>query len=307
MVDSSVITYMILLLFLFSTLLQTKGTGFLFGNGWIMTAAHNFQKDDRDDDKTHSLIDQAEFSFFVGEQTFKFSGRERMAFIHHLEPGEYTDYRNKDIAMVKLGHQYEYGRNHESDFEEWEIVERKRLEKMEAYRWEFVKLELPGVQVNQSVQAVHFGGNNKEKKFVTSRVTEISDGNSGRVPLLHLHNPGSATVECPFPSGSSGCPVLTENGGEFLLVGLLFSGDADETKPNGEAEALPWSPAIYQYIDNGVRLIRDIGGYMANRGRAAGERQIQANEEAIQYRARLIQTAQENNLTVYLYNGEVLK
>ena len=271
MVDSSVITYMILLLFLFSTLLQTKGTGFQFGNGWIMTAAHNFQKDDRDDYKTHSLINQAEFSFFVGEQTFTFSGRERTAFIHHLKPGEYTDYKNKDIAMVKLGYQYEYGRNHESDYEAWEIVERKRLEEMEAYRWEFVKLELPDVQVNQSVQAVHFGGNNKKKKFVTSHVTNISDGNSGRVPLLHLRNPGSATVECPFPSGSSGCPILIKRRSEFLLVGLHFSGDEDERNPNGEAEALPWSEAIQPYTNEGVKLILDIGGYMAYKKKQGSE------------------------------------
>ena len=120
------------------------------------------------------------------------------------------------------------------------------------------------------------------------------------MPLLHLHNPGSATVECPFPSGSSGCPVLTENGGEFLLVGLLFSGDEDETNPNGEAEALPWSEAIRQYTKEGVRLISDIGGYMAYK-------KNQRNKEASECRDRLIQRARKNNLTVYLCNGEVLK
>ena len=267
-----------------------------FGSGWIMTAAHNFQDEDRDDETTHSLINQSEFSFFVGGETRTFGRHERTAFIHHLQPGEGAHPEDKDIAMVKLGLQHEYRRS-PSEYEEiWEKQEKQMLNGLEI----FAKLEFPDVQVGQSVQAVRFGGNTNDKKIVTSRVTNISDGSeSVPVPLLHLHNPGGGTVECPFPSGSSGCPILIESGGEFILVGLHFSGDADETNPNGEAEALPWSQEIHQYIHEGVGLIVDIDGYMANKKKAAtstGEPQIQANEEANQYRASLIQTAQKNNL-----------
>ena len=283
-----------------------KGTGFHYGNGWVMTAAHNFQDIGPDGEKNHSLINQSEFSFFVGGQPRTFGRHVRMAFIHHLEPGENAHSEDKDIAMVKLGLQYEYGRN-PCDYTEWEEEERQNLDGLEI----FAKQDDRNVQVGQTVHAVHFGGNNNEKKFEESSIASITGGSSvslccrichcftctRNVPLLHLHNPGGTR----FPPGSSGCPVLIESGSDFFLVGLHFSGTASK------AQALPWSQVIYQYIDNGVGLIGKAEGYLAKKRTAeslTGELQERVNESANELRDELIEAAQENQLTFYLCNGE---
>ena len=107
------------------------------------------------------------------------------------------------------------------------------------------------------MQAVHFGGDNDEKKFVRSRIegTFMSGSSSERVSFLRLHNPGSAT----FPDAASGCPVLIKSGDNFLLVGLQFSRAGDE------AQALQWNAqGIHQYIHKGTLIITDIGGYISH-------------------------------------------
>ena len=310
-----------------------KGTGFHYGGGWIMTNAHIFQDDDRDDEKTHSLINQAQFSFFAEDQTFTFCRRTRTAFVHHLKTGEYTDFHNKDIAMVKLGYQ------NPENFEAWEEEEEEKLRTMNAHSKTFTRADWssgPHELVGQSVRGVHFGGSNNDKKFVTSVIKRM-------VPMLHLEDVRSEGVST-FPSGASGSPILIRSGDKYLLVGLLFSGDEDESDANAEAgdgeetdanteagdgdesdaeagdedesdanaeaEALSWTQGIEQYINEGVDIIANIGVYMGYKKmpELTGDFVKAAMQTAKdKEKAQLIQTAKINKLTVYLNDGEVLK
>ncbi|KAJ7389953.1 hypothetical protein OS493_028003 [Desmophyllum pertusum] len=90
-------------------------------------------------------------------QKYVFPERQRMAFIHHLESGDDTDYKNKDIAMVKLGHQWEYGRDR-ADYTDWEKEEQKMLEAIDAHYSPFAKIVVPEPEIDETVYAVHFGG-----------------------------------------------------------------------------------------------------------------------------------------------------
>ena len=104
------------------------GTGFLYGNGWVISVAHNFQNDNTDREQQHSLLSRAHFTFTVNGQRFDFPRppRNRMALINHLRPGNNIDPNNMDIAMVKLGIQYEYMRS-KNDYEPWEKTEQQNL------------------------------------------------------------------------------------------------------------------------------------------------------------------------------------
>jgi hypothetical protein len=65
-----------------------KGTGFYFGSGWVMSVAHNFQNA-TDTPQLHSLLSSATFTFTVNGEQFVFANQgNRMAFIHHLQPGK---------------------------------------------------------------------------------------------------------------------------------------------------------------------------------------------------------------------------
>lgn len=78
--------------------------------------------------KVFSFLNIATFTFTVKGKTITFSppphGGQRMAFIHRLKPGDKIDERNMDIAMVKLGHQYECVR---TDYQDWEKGEQTRV------------------------------------------------------------------------------------------------------------------------------------------------------------------------------------
>jgi hypothetical protein len=69
-----------------------------------MSVAHNFQNNDTDNKHLHSLLSSAKFTFTIDKKRYVFSSAEnRMAFIHHLQPGDEVAPRNMDIALVKLG------------------------------------------------------------------------------------------------------------------------------------------------------------------------------------------------------------
>ncbi|KAJ7389954.1 hypothetical protein OS493_028004 [Desmophyllum pertusum] len=136
-------------------LVRYKGTGLYYGGGWIMTVAHNFQDDIERNETTHSILSDARFrvKFDVGGQEYVFQAHQRMAFIHHLEPGDDTDFRNKDIAMVKLGHQWAYGGR---DYPHWEREEHEKLEAMGAQRFALCEMGPLTLIINETVYAVTF-------------------------------------------------------------------------------------------------------------------------------------------------------
>ncbi|KAJ7389957.1 hypothetical protein OS493_028007 [Desmophyllum pertusum] len=286
-------------------LVSYKGTGFHYGNGWIMTVAHNFQDENEMNETIHSIFSNGKFrvEFDIEGQKYVFPAeeRKRMAFIHHLEPGEDTDFKNKDIAMVKLGHQWGHGGR---DYPPWEEEERKMLDEMGA-RW-FALCEMgPLTPIkNETVYAVHFGGANHSKKSEKSKILRTTPPSPNQVSMLHLEKKKGV-----LPAGASGCPIMVKRGVNYRLVGLHFSGDDDNE--DGGAQALPWNQGIRDYINTGVGIIAGIGSYMAYSRHASqleGSPELQetASDKARGCREGLESKAEGANVTIYLCNGEVI-
>ena len=146
--------------------LSYDGTGFYFGDGWILTAAHVLRNRDK--------VNMARFVFFPPEMEISFEARPRRAIVHRLLPaGRRPDYHNRDIALVKLGIQFTYGRKRD-DLEEWEIDEQQLLEQFNFFDFSsLVKNTFtPSGDVQFSLRRtdpltlIHFGGaQNNYKKF----------------------------------------------------------------------------------------------------------------------------------------------
>lgn len=262
-----------------------KGTGFHYGSGWVMTVAHNFQNDAKDTESIHSLLSKASFTFNVNGKPFVFKENKRMAFIHHLKPGEFVDPDNKDIAMVKLGIQWEYGR---SNNEDWEKEEQEQLNEMKLPALaEIDKDQERQVKVGDKVFAIHYGGDDDTMKKTDQTVRAVNDG---EVPTIELSP--------PIPHGASGCPILKQVVEERKLVGL-FCGGGEVEDPQATDDALPWKSGIQNYINEGVGIIETIGSYMAYMN-------MNILERASTERKNLEERAKASKLTVYLTNGDVL-
>ncbi|KAJ7390015.1 hypothetical protein OS493_027539 [Desmophyllum pertusum] len=274
-----------------------------------MTVAHNFQDENEMNETIHSIFSNGKFrvEFDIEGQKYVFPAeeRKRMAFIHHLESGKDADRKNKDIAMVKLGHQWEYGRN---DYTAWEREEQEKLGAMGAHRFALAKIDVPTPKTDETVYAVHFGGANDDKKSEESKILRITPPSPNQVSMLHLEKKIGV-----LPAGASGCPIMVRRGVNYRLVGLHFSGHADSV--DGEAQALQWNQGIHGYINTGVRIIADIGSYVTYSKLASQLEGSTENAKKNQEKAK--KTAQESlehlesmakcaKLTIYLCNGEVI-
>ena len=276
------------------------GTGFFYGQGWVMSVAHNFQNDNRDPKQLHSLLSEARFRFVVDGQSFYFPPQppqnpiRRTAFIHHLQPGENIDPNNKDIAMVKLGKQYKYGDRKE--YQDWETVEDIQLKRMQL---QSVLATIHDQQAapNDTVHAIYYAGeepNNRKTQTLNATNVEQNPNN----PIMEL--------QPTLQPGASGCPIINEN---FNLVGL-FVGGGEYGNPQARDEALMWNGGIQEFISEGVSIIAGIEGYMANRNAAIIQPQADLRQRLEEYaeneRLLLEQRATNARLTIYLMNGVVI-
>ena len=268
----------------------SRGTGFLFGEtGWVMSVAHNFQNDDTDPEQLHTLLSQASFRFTVNGDTVEFPGRSRMAFIHHLQPGDNVDPNNMDIAMVKLGKQYGYDR---TEFQPWEELEETQLQAIQLQPV-FATLHPQQAARNDTVHAIHYAG---EEPNVARLTVAGVEGNPDN-PIMRL--------QPALQPGASGCPIIKN----FKLVGLLVGG-GEEENPDATDKALMWNHGIQQFISQGVGIIANIEGYLAHRNQAINQPQPdrrQGHEEnAENERQQLERRARNARLTIYLMNGDVI-
>ena len=272
---------------------EFKATGFHFGSGWVMSVAHNFEGDQHNG-TFHDLLTRARFSFINrngGTVVFE-QDHSRMAFIHHREPGDDVDDQNKDIAMVKLGVQYEYGRS-EDDIGDWERAEKEKLE----------TLTLPCLaripqkddiqqQIDDTVYTINPRAANDGDRYLQQNLVGVT---AGEVPTL--------TLTPARPPGASGSPILNA---QCQLVGLLYGGTEDYDM------ALRWTDGIERYIEEGVDIIVNIGTFMAYKklseedGPGDEEFRERAAGIANEARGNILIRAQASKLTVYLMNNEVL-
>ena len=157
--------------------LKWSGTGFYYGKGWIMTAAHNLRGPSKDNETSHSCLSEGKFRVLFdigGKYPYEFADGRRMAFFHHLQPlGKSADLKNKDIGMVRLGRQWEWGRE-EHDYSQWEKDENKKLEEMESHVFPLVQIDAPHAKAGDDAYAVYYVGGKKEVVKVTIR--GISEG-----------------------------------------------------------------------------------------------------------------------------------
>ena len=289
-----------------------NGTGFVYGGGWVMSVAHNFQSN-ADSPQLHSLLSEASFRFTVGEHSFDFPCRRRMAFIHHLQPGNNVDPNNMDIGMVKLGKQYEYDRR---KFQDWEIAEEEQLKEMNLQSV-FATIDDRETVANDTVHAIHYDENLvvTPTELTVRNVRENQD-----IPIIEL--------QPQIAHGASGCSILNT---DFKLVGLFFGGDeavdgngepvdeavdgngepVDEAVDgNGEPvdNALMWKNGIERYISKGVSIIAGIGRYMALKNFTCSSEKMNQDfqQKAAIERRELEKKAKDGKLTIYLMNDEVI-
>ena len=261
----------------------SNATGFHYGCGWIMTVAHIFQKDS-DPEKFHSLLSGATFTFNVrGEEiTFK-ADAKRLAFIHRLTPGEQVDQRNMDIAMVKLGKQYDdkVGAN-------WENYEQRQLKELNLAS--FAKIQHRIVSVGDQVYTIYNKYDDQARvyirKIAEQNVTAVKNGgvaiaNGNDFPYIVLQ-PAISEENGGVPK--SGAPILSKD--HNLLVGLLYGSD------DREDEALLWNNGILQYTAHGNTI-------------AALTGRLECFLQRVKcLRNDLNQLASDNQLTIYACNGE---
>lgn len=145
-----------------------------------MTVAHNLRDPNKDNETSHSWLSEGKFrvSFDIGgEHPYEFAKfqEKRMAFFHHLKPrGKSADLKNKDIGMVKLGRQWEWGRE-ENDYSQWETEENEKLEQMKYHFSPLVQTDAPHAEEGDNAYAVYYVGDKKEVEKV--KITRISKGN----------------------------------------------------------------------------------------------------------------------------------
>lgn len=168
----------------------SRGTGFHYGSGWVMTVAHNVQ-DDKDDKTCHSYISEGKFRvlFHVNGKEYKFPHRKRIAFFHHLHTGEDADFKNKDIGMVKLGIQYQYGRNPE-DYSDWEKHEKNMLDEIFPSNVGLAQVAAADPKEEDGVYVVYYRDDNKSKLGKIVKIKAITQGKQAKTTTSKIIKPG---------------------------------------------------------------------------------------------------------------------
>ena len=168
-----------------------RGTGFHYGDGWVMTVAHNFQDDGKDDKTSHSYLSEGKFRvlFHVkGKKEYKFPQRKRMAFVHRLNPAEDTDFKNKDIWMVKLGIQYGDGRN-QDDYNDWEKEEKEKLDEMFPGNFGLAQVSADPKE-EDDVYVVYYRDDNESKWVKEMKIRAITKGKQVKTTTSKRSKPG---------------------------------------------------------------------------------------------------------------------
>jgi hypothetical protein len=148
------------------------------------------------------------------------------------------------------------------------------------------------VSVDEKVYAIHYGGDDNNRKMEELTVTHVSHAtNENPIPTIQL--------KPVIKPGASGCPILNQ---DYKLVGLFCGGGPPG---NAQANAVMWNGGIEKYVNNGVPIIAESERYMALKNMG-----VKTRNEAIQQRASdakvgLNKGARDSKLTIYLMNGEV--
>lgn len=236
--------------------LSYAGTGFHFGDGWILTAAHVLRNRDK--------VNMARFVFFPPEMEISFEARPRRALIHRLLPaGRRPDYHNRDIALVKLGIQYTYRRKRD-DLEEWEIDEQQLLEQSNFF--DFTSLvknaftpsgeEQFSLRRTDPLTLIHFGGGeqNNHKKF---------EFDIAKYEVYKYMQYKVINFAFSVDSGASGCPMIQRVGEQWILVGVLFGGATHEDEASSiiTGQALVWNQEVLQHIEAGREAVGKMSSF----------------------------------------------
>ena len=209
-------------------------TGFHYGGGWIMTAAHC------NEEKRHLKKSEVTFSWIDdnGEQSRHFEPRNRLGFIAERVVAKSSTQKSfeKDLALFKIGKQYEKGKR-QDDFEAWEVEEQEFVDTVLLET--NIMVQTPStVQLSLDMLIVHIffefpKSSGPRKRFVLTKPSAIDD-NRDEFEFLS-----------PSPHGASGSPILvfasrfSDNSPEYSLCGVMIGGYEEspklqiaETKPS---------------------------------------------------------------------------
>lgn len=233
------------------------GTGFHFGDGWILTAAHVLRNRDK--------VNMARFVFFPPEiENISFEARPRRGIIHRSLPaGRRPDYHNRDIALVKLGIQYTCGRKRD-DLEEWEIDEQQLLEQYNLLdlsslvKNAFTPLgeEKFSLKTTDPLTVIHFGGEQDNHKKFEFNIAMYEVYKHMQFKVINF----AFSVD----SGASGCPVIQRVGGDqWILVGVLFGGASYENAACSiiAGQALIWNQELLLHIEAGLEAVGKMSSF----------------------------------------------
>ena len=234
---------------------QHCGTGFHFGDGWIISTATVL--------RNREQVNNAIFLFSSSAGDLVFAAHHRRAIIHRLLPaGRRPDYHNRDFTLVKLGLQHDPDRRiRRKDLEEWEEEEHKTLRKGDLYDFSVLLKPClsPGAVLEpkrgDSLIAIHFGGTDTEVKKYSVGLTVQN--------VYKMANNRVVDISAAMDNGASGCPVLQHKSGEWLLLGVYFAGTAFEK--NSALQSGQVSHLLYFPLDLKRRLINCVKSYTTSR------------------------------------------
>ena len=173
-----------------------RGTGFYYGDGWVMIVADNVQDDDKDDETFRSYLSEGKFRvlFYVKDkkqqkEPYTFCQRKRMAFVHHLNPADDNDFKNKDIWMVRLGVQYER-RGDQDDFNDWEKQEKEKLNEIFPGHFGFAQMAAADPKEEDDVYVVDNADDKKTKLVKEMKIRAITKGKQAKTTTSKRSKPG---------------------------------------------------------------------------------------------------------------------
>lgn len=193
---------------------SNSGSGFHWGNGWILTNSHVvLGLTSRNDEIDYDNVDMKRLTFTFPEGAV-FEANDRVALV---VPVGKTNHGIPDLALIKLGHQTNYARSH---FSKWEESEARQLDNIPQ-----LASQVRHISQNDQVYVTHYGCQGLRNVGSDNPPPPLPLQQSrGFIREVNEHTFWHSSFTSP---GSSGSPVLSE--ADHTVVGVSLSGNATDS------------------------------------------------------------------------------